>query len=102
MKKNFNSRMRSILSLMLFFLTLTSYAQILYTQNTAVHGDVLVKEDLEYGYGAAVSHAADDFEVPAGQTWTITQIDLPGRYLTGGLGDYYSAVGAVRIKFLAD
>jgi len=87
--------------MMLFFLTLTSYSQILYTQNTPAHGDVIVKEDFEYGYGA-IARAADDFEVPAGQTWTINQIDLPGRYLSGGMGDYYSAVGAVRIKFLAD
>jgi len=101
MKENFNSPMRSMLLMMLFFLTLTSYSQILYTQNTPAHGDVIVKEDFEYGYGA-IARAADDFEVPAGQTWTINQIDLPGRYLSGGMGDYYSAVGAVRIKFLAD
>jgi hypothetical protein len=78
MKKKYNLLMTGLSSLMIC-LAFVSEAQILYTQNTPAVGDVIVKEDLDFG-GGAISQAADDFEVPGGQTWTITQIDLPGRY----------------------
>jgi hypothetical protein len=99
MKKNFTLLMRSILLLITCF-AFTSEAQILYTQNTPVAGDVFVKEDLDFG-GGAISQAADDFEVPAGQTWTINQIDLPGRYkyaTSSGEGGTTSRVGGVNLS----
>ena len=30
------------------------------------------------------SFAADDFVVPAGQTWNITEVDVAGEYSVGG------------------
>jgi hypothetical protein len=96
MKKNVILLMRSILLLMTSF-AFTSQAQILYTQNTSAVGDVIVREDLDFG-GGAITRVADDFEVPGEQTWTINQIDLPGRYRyanTNGEGGLTDRVGAV-------
>jgi hypothetical protein len=86
--------------LLLTLLALTSRAQILYTQNTPSVADVIVKEDLDFGRGA-IARAADDFEVPSGQTWTINQVDLPGRYRyaqSNGDGGITDRVGAVYIS----
>lgn len=99
MKKHTTLYLSNILFLIIFFLSFQLSAQILYTQNTAANGDVFVREDLDYGRGA-IAQAADDFEVPAGQTWTINQVDLPGRYSYPG--GYRNNVAYVIIKFYID
>ena len=40
-------------------------------------------QDFETAFDAFDNFAADDFVVPAGQTWTITEVDTQGLYFNG-------------------
>src|SRR5438105_5361355 len=57
---------------------------VLYTQNSNFGYDVDSQNFTSGSFGTAYnSIAADDFIVPAGQTWHITEADVTGAYVDG-------------------
>jgi hypothetical protein len=60
-------------------------AVVLYDQinNPALPGGT-TSQDFEPGFDQFDTFTADDFVVPAGQSWTITEVDVSGEYSTGG------------------
>src|SRR6476620_11610998 len=59
---------------------------VLYDQinNPAPTPGGVTSQDFEAANDAFDSFAADDFVVPAGQTWNITEVDVSGEYSLGG------------------
>src|ERR1043166_7436174 len=59
---------------------------VLYDQinNPAPTPGGVTSQDFEAAFDAFDSFAADDFVVPAGQTWNITEVDVAGEYSVGG------------------
>jgi len=59
---------------------------VLYDQinNPAPTPAGVTSQDFEAVNDAFDSFTADDFVVPAGQTWNITEVDVAGEYSTGG------------------
>src|SRR5262245_11241445 len=60
-------------------------AVVLYDQinNPALPGGT-TSQDFEPSFDQFDTFTADDFVVPAGQSWTITEVDVSGEYSTGG------------------
>src|SRR5438093_1549452 len=59
---------------------------VLYDQinNPAPTPGGVTSQDFEASFDTFDSFAADDFVIPAGQTWTITEVDVAGEYTVGG------------------
>src|SRR5438093_5987184 len=59
---------------------------VLYDQinNPAPTPGGVTSQDFEAAFDPFDSFAADDIVVPAGQTWTITEVDVAGEYSSGG------------------
>lgn len=55
----------------------------LWTNGTDQSGVGIVSQKFEKSEKAIDAQGADDFVVPAGKTWTITEVDAPGIYFNG-------------------
>ena len=64
------------------FVSNTSSA-VLYDQTASDSGNGIVSQNFESTFDAYDNQAADDFVVPAGKSWTIKEIDVPGAYFNG-------------------
>ena len=60
-------------------------AGVLYDQHGTDSGIGIVSQNFESAFDAYDAQAADDFTVPAGQTWKVTEVDASGVYF-GGYG----------------
>jgi hypothetical protein len=56
---------------------------VLYDQTAGVGTVSEVSQNFEASFDTYDCQGADDFEVPAGETWTIESIDVPGAYFNG-------------------
>ena len=62
----------------------TNGAKVLYNQNSNAAGTAIDSQNFTSGINSSYSDAAaDDFVVPKGQTWTVTQVDVTGVYFVG-------------------
>jgi hypothetical protein len=57
---------------------------VLYDQYDNATGGGYTSQDFEPAFDAYDNQAADDFVVPAGETWNIEGVDVAGQYSTGG------------------
>ena len=55
----------------------------LYDQYNSAGIEWISSQDFELAWNAFDSFAADDFVVPTGSTWTITQVEVDGEYFNG-------------------
>jgi hypothetical protein len=56
-------------------------AKVLYNQTSSENGEAIDSQNFTSGsFASADDMGADDFVVPKGQTWTITEVDAPGIY----------------------
>jgi hypothetical protein len=62
---------------------------VLYDQTAGAGTISLVSQNFEASFDAYDNQGADDFEVPAGETWSIESIDVLGAYFNG-VGPAYS------------
>ena len=58
-------------------------ANILYNQNSDDAGSPLNSQNYTSGSSQFNDQAADDFVIPKGQTWRITEVDVTGVYFNG-------------------
>jgi hypothetical protein len=58
---------------------------VLYDQYNFPQSTGTSSQDFEAGYNSFDDQAADDFVVPVGESWTITQVEVDGQYW-GGAG----------------
>ena len=58
-------------------------AKTLYDQTSAVGSNGVDSQNFESTYAAYDDQGADDFVVPSGATWTVTEVDAPGIYYNG-------------------
>ncbi|HSC19532.1 MAG TPA: hypothetical protein VLC74_11515 [Rhizomicrobium sp.] len=58
-------------------------SKTLYDQNSNDAGSGPVSQNFESTFDAYDSQAADDFIVPSGQKWVITEVDVTGVYFNG-------------------
>ncbi len=56
---------------------------VLYDQYDNAGGTSLVSQDFEATFDAYDNEGADDFVVPAGETWNVDQVDILGTYFNG-------------------
>ena len=70
-------------------------AVVLYDQTDNASGNGAPDQDFEVAYDAYDSEGADDFVVPGGETWNITEVSIVGTS-SGGNAD------SVSIRFLED
>ncbi len=70
---------------------------ILYDQTDNVGTTSITSQNFETANDAFDNAAADDFEVPAGFTWTVTDLNIPGVYFNG-----VGPVVSVDVNFYAD
>ena len=61
---------------------------VLHNQNNDASGFGNVSQKFDTAHASDNSQGADDFTVPSGKTWTITEVDVTGFYSTssGGAG----------------
>ena len=57
---------------------------VLYDQYDNPTGGAYTSQDFEVSFDAYDNQGADDFVVPAGETWNIEGVDVQGSYSTGG------------------
>ena len=55
----------------------------LYDQNDDANGVGIVSQNFEATFDAYDAQGADDFAVPSGQCWKITEVDVSGVYFNG-------------------
>src|SRR5439155_24828468 len=60
-----------------------STAAVLYDQYNNTASLDVTSQNFEAAYDAYDDEAADDFVVPAGQSWQISRVDVDGEYNTG-------------------
>ncbi len=70
---------------------------VLYDQYNNAGVDWIASQDFESAMNAYDSMAADDFVVPVGAEWTITQVEVDGQYFNGS-----GPASAVNVLFLSD
>ena len=56
---------------------------VLYDQTANDSGSGIVSQNFEATYDAYDAQGADDFVVPAGKTWKVSEIDVGGAYFNG-------------------
>lgn len=59
-------------------------AKVLWNQNSNSNGQYINSQNYTTGYTSFSNQAADDFVIPTGKTWTVTEIDVTGEYSKGG------------------
>ena len=69
----------------------------LYDQTASTITNADVSQDFETSNNAYDNQGADDFVVPAGKTWTITQVEVDGQYFNGP-----GPAASVNVTFYAD
>jgi hypothetical protein len=69
---------------------------VLYDQYNSAGVNWIPSQDFESGLNTYDSLAADDFVVPAGAQWTITQVEVDGQYIGSG------PASAVNVFFFSD
>ena len=60
-------------------------AKVLYDQTSNGSGVVYVSQKFDAAYSSYDSQIADDFTVPAGKTWTVSEVDVVGGYGAAGI-----------------
>lgn len=60
-----------------------SLAAVLYDQNDNDSGNAISSQNFEAAYDVYDNMGADDFVVPAGQKWTVSEVDVTGQYTVG-------------------
>lgn len=66
---------------------------VLYDQYDNAGTTSLVSQDFESAYDAYDNEGADDFVVPAGETWNIDEVDILGVYFNGlGPADSFNVI----------
>ena len=70
---------------------------VLYDQINSPASFNVTSQDFETANNASDSFAADDFVVPAGQTWTVNQVEVVGSYFNGA-----GPAASVNIAFYAN
>ena len=60
-----------------------SAAAVLYDQNNNDGGTGVTSQNFESSFDVYDNQGADDFTVPAGTTWKITEVDVTGVYYNG-------------------
>ena len=64
---------------------------VLYNQLNNPGTIATTSQDFEPGFADLSDFTADDFVVPAGQTWNITEVDAAGAYsLDRGPADWFN------------
>jgi hypothetical protein len=63
--------------------TASSASTVLYTQNGRQLAGGIPSQNFEESYDRYDSRSADDFQVPKGKTWTISEVDVIGAYFDG-------------------
>ena len=58
--------------------------KMLYSQNSNYAGTFINSENFTSSFFLYTDQAADDFVVPRGRTWRITEVDISGQYQQGG------------------
>ncbi|HEX4158694.1 MAG TPA: hypothetical protein VHY79_09470 [Rhizomicrobium sp.] len=59
-------------------------AKVLWNQNSDSNGGFIVSQNFTSGtYTVDDDQGADDFVVPKGKTWTVTEVDVTGQYFGG-------------------
>jgi hypothetical protein len=58
-------------------------AGVLYDQNDDSQGYADISQNFESSFDAYDAQGADDFTVPAGSKWSITEVDVTGLYFNG-------------------
>jgi hypothetical protein len=58
--------------------------------NDGTHAAILPAQTFEAAMADADSAVADDFEVPAGDTWLVMEVDVKGAYVPMGAGPAHS------------
>ena len=61
----------------------TSTASVLHDQSDPPFIYAIVSQNFEAAYDSYDSQGADDFVVPSGQCWKITEVDVTGTYFNG-------------------
>ena len=56
---------------------------VLYDQTADDSGIGIVSQNFEAAFDAYDNQAADDFTVPAGKAWTVSEVDATGAYFSG-------------------
>ena len=56
---------------------------VLYDQTANDSGNGIVSQNFESTFDAYDAQGADDFVVPAGKTWKVTEVDVAGAYFNG-------------------
>jgi hypothetical protein len=57
---------------------------VLYSQNSNGSGSAVVSQNFTSGFFSTYDAAlADDFVVPAGHTWSVSEVDVTGEYFNG-------------------
>lgn len=69
----------------------------LYDQTSAIASEGINSQNFESTYAAYDDQGADDFVVPKGATWTVTEVDAPGLYFNG-----YGPASSEDVHFYAD
>jgi hypothetical protein len=64
-------------------LVISGGSTTLYDQNSNDAGAGVVSQNFETEFDAYDSQAADDFVVPAGQVWVVSEVDVTGVYFSG-------------------
>ncbi len=70
---------------------------VLYDQTDNIGANSISSQNFEASFDAYDNAAADDFEVPAGVTWTVTDVYVPGVYFNG-----FGPLVSVDVNFYAD
>jgi hypothetical protein len=60
-----------------------SIAGVLYDQNDNDSGNAISSQNFESAYDVYDNMGADDFVVPAGQKWFVTEVSVTGQYTVG-------------------
>jgi hypothetical protein len=77
-------------------------AKTLYDQTNNDSGIGIVSSDFDSGsFDSYDNRAADDFTVPKGQTWTVTEVDAVGSYFNGS-GTASGPADSENVIFYAD
>ena len=78
--------MFAIMMIALFLPLSIGFTAVLYDQYDNMGTSSIPSQDFETALDNYDSQGADDFVVPAGETWNITEVDVYGDYSAGSAG----------------